>query len=257
MSAAGEGPWRCRHSGAGSFDETARRVSHAELAVAELLAREGHHVRSLPEARGQGRMPDFLVCGVTVEAKCFESLAQRGGRPPTAASVANRIIDASGQGALVVLSGRDSGLSEAAVKSGYLLFRDQALARGLGRLRWVRAVGEGFDISFDLVADLRAAWQARRSSPSAAVGVGPAGAPRGGYGRRPLQAGPAPGAGGATVQPKAGLAKAKAGAKKEALAGKALAAGAKAVPARSVPRLRPPATRPLGRGPLGPRTLRP
>jgi hypothetical protein len=173
VSAGTEGPWRCRHSGPGSFDESARRVSHAELAVADLLVREGHRARSLPDGRGRGRTPDFLVCGVTVEAKSFESLSQRGGRPPSAASVANRIIDASGQGSVAVLAGGESGLSEATVRSGYLLFCQQATAIGLGRLRWVRAVGEGFDITFDPVADLRAAWQARRGlkAPAPAAGT--------------------------------------------------------------------------------------
>ena len=163
MTSAPGGPWRCHHSGPGSYDETARRVDHPEHAIAQLLVQEGHHVRSLPEGRGPGRTPDFLACGVTVEVKAFLSLAERGGRPPDAGKVANKMIDARDQGAVTFISGRGSGLSEATARSGYLLFCQNALEKGLGKTRSIRVLGEGFEASFDPVADLRATWQARQA----------------------------------------------------------------------------------------------
>ena|GEM_PF-2121094 len=176
MSASGEAVWYCRHSGPGTFEETARRVSHAELAVAQLLAREGHHVKSLPEARGPGRTADFTACGVLVETKSFRALSERGGRPPSPEQVANKMLDARAQGTVFVAWAGESGLSEQAARSGYVMFCQQAMSEGLGRLRAVRVVGEGFDLRFDPVADLRASWQARRLAragwrPSRAVGV--------------------------------------------------------------------------------------
>ncbi len=158
---AGEGLSRCRHAGPGTYDETARRVGHAELAVAELLMKEGHHVKSLPEGRGPGRSADFLACGVLVEAKSFMPLAERSGRSPSAQAVANKMLDARGQGAVAVIWAVGSGLPEPVARSGYLMFCERARLSGLGRLRSVRVVGEGFDVTFDPVVDLRAGWQVR------------------------------------------------------------------------------------------------
>lgn len=156
-----EGPWRCQHNAPGSFDESARRVGHPELKVAELLVREGHHVRSLVDGVGPGRTPDFSACGVTVEVKTFRSLDERRGHLPDAVKVANKIVDGSGQGAVVFVLGGESGLSEGAARSGYMLFCQHALDKGLGKARSVRVVGEGFDLVFDPVTDLRAASKAR------------------------------------------------------------------------------------------------
>jgi hypothetical protein len=44
------------------------------------------------------------------------------------------------------------------------------MAEGLGRLRSVRVVGEGFEVNFDPVADLRASWQARQQAGNAISG---------------------------------------------------------------------------------------
>ena len=156
----------CRHGPrVGSFDETARRASHSELAVALLLAEEGHDVRTVAELRGR-RNPDLLACGTPVEVKAFESLERRAGRVPTAKHVANKLLDARGQGALAVVWGLESGLTQAAARSGYRLFRERAAEQGLGLLRSARIVGKGFDLSFSLVEDLRLSCQ-RRPRPVA------------------------------------------------------------------------------------------
>lgn len=172
-SAGGDrGPWRCQHSGPGTYDESARRVSHSEYAVAQLLVQEGHHVRSVPESRGAGKTPDFVACGALVEAKSFESLAERRGRPPSAEGVANKLMQASEQGAVGIIWAGASGLSQATARAGYLLYCRHAVVHGLGKLESARVVGEGFDVSFDPVADVRAVWQAGatpRLRPSAPV----------------------------------------------------------------------------------------
>ena len=153
--------WHCRHPGrAGSYDEATRRASHEELDVAKMLVAEGHRVRTVAEGRG-GRSPDLMACGVGVEVKSFRSLDQRGGRPPSAEAVANKLLDARGQGAVAVIWGPASGLTEATARAGFNLFCQQALASGLGRLREARVVGRDFDVSLSAVAALRPAPRTR------------------------------------------------------------------------------------------------
>ncbi len=66
--------WPCRHHGAaGSFDESERRASHDELAAAQILAAEGHQVRTVAERRG-ARTADLTACGTSVEVKGFRTL---------------------------------------------------------------------------------------------------------------------------------------------------------------------------------------
>jgi hypothetical protein len=131
--------------------------------VAEVLVAEGHHVRTVAERRGT-RTPDLIACATSVEVKSFQSLGERGGRPPSAGRVANKILDARGQGAVAVLWGGDSGLTQSTARAGYGAFCERALDEGLGRLRAVRVIGEGFDLSFRPAADLRLAHQAARQT---------------------------------------------------------------------------------------------
>ena len=155
-------PWSCRHHGvAGTFDEAERRASHDELAVARVLVAEGHQVRTVAERTG-ARTPDLMACGTAVEVKGYHSLAQRGGRPPTARSVANKLLDARGQGAVAVVRGGESGLTRATAQAGYAMFTERALEKGLGRVRAVRVLGKDFDISRAAAADVRQSRQARQ-----------------------------------------------------------------------------------------------
>lgn len=134
----------------GHLDETARRLSHEELAVARLLAAEGHDVRSLAESRRGGRRPDLLVCGTPLEIKSFAPVAERR-RAPTPYSVLNKLLDASGQARHAVLLGTGSGLSESTVRRGVARYvSDRGPARALSTLR---IVGDGYDLT----------WTRRRS----------------------------------------------------------------------------------------------
>jgi hypothetical protein len=182
-------PWPCRHPGvAGSFDESARRASHDELAVARALAAEGHQVRTVAERNG-ARTPDLTACGTSVEVKGFQTLEQRRGRPPSPRSVANKLLDARGQGTLAVIRAGDSGLAKATAQAGYALFCEHAAERGLGRLRAVRVLGKDFDLSFAAVADVRQARQARQARQTgqgAQAAVSPGRAPRRPAGRGPV-----------------------------------------------------------------------
>jgi hypothetical protein len=141
------------HDGAttGYLDETARRLSHEEYAVAKCLAAEGHAVRSLATSRDGTRRADLEVCGQRVEIKSWLSLTERDGRPPTARSVVNKLIDASEQADICVLYGRRSSLTEAAVREGIGLYA--ARRAGPGGLRAVRAIGDGFDLGWDRPLD--------------------------------------------------------------------------------------------------------
>jgi hypothetical protein len=161
----GQLSWPCRHTGAGTFDETARRASHQELAVARVLVSEGHDVRTVAERWG-ARTPDLVACGTSVEVKAFHGLADRNGRPPTTNAVANKLLDARGQGTVAVILATGSGLSAATAEAGYGRFRNLAAAQGLGKVRAVRILGDGFDVSFRARADLRLG----RRSPGLAAG---------------------------------------------------------------------------------------
>ncbi len=154
--------WPCGHNGGpGVFDETARRASHEELAVAMELVAEGHRVRTVAERRGT-RTPDLMACGTSVEVKSFQSIEERAGRPPRPQSVANKLLDARGQGSIAVLWAGRSGLDQGTVKAGYSMFLQKALREGIGRLRAARVVGPGLAMSFNVVADMRACRQARQ-----------------------------------------------------------------------------------------------
>jgi hypothetical protein len=184
--------WPCRHpGGAGTFDETARRASHQELAVATTLVSEGHNVRTVAERKG-ARTPDLEACGTSVEVKSFQSLTDRDGRPPRPESVANKLLDARGQGSIAVVLATGSGLSAGAARAGYDMFRDRAVTEGLGKVRGVRVMGDGFDMSFKAVADVRLAGRGAEANgpPVGARQVQASGRPAS---ARPVEGGERPG----------------------------------------------------------------
>jgi hypothetical protein len=134
-----------------------RRLSHEEYAVATLLASEGHTVRSLADGRGAGPVADLEVCGSGVEVKSWQSLAERGGRPPSSRSVLNKLLKASDQAPRVVLYAKGSGLLAAEARRGVDMY-SAGMGRSPGsRLRAVRVVGDGFDLSWARRPDLRLA----------------------------------------------------------------------------------------------------
>jgi hypothetical protein len=167
QAGSGDGQWRpgrlpdpgCGpgHVAAGSVDESSRRLSHEEFAVATLLASEGHTVRSLPENRGVGRVADLDVCGSEVEVKAWQSLAERAGRPPTSRSVLNKLLKASGQAPRVVLYAKGSGLLASEARRGVELYAGGLDRRGGRSLSGVRVVGDGFDLSWTRRPGLRPA----------------------------------------------------------------------------------------------------
>jgi hypothetical protein len=138
----------CGHqhaSAGGSLDESARRLSHPEFAVAGQLAAEGHQVHALADRAGRGRTADLLVCGTPVEVKSWLSREQRGGHAPGIRSVVNKLLQAEGQAATVVLDGRGSGLTSGAARAG------MAMYAGLphrGNVAAVRVLGDGFDLAW-------------------------------------------------------------------------------------------------------------
>lgn len=148
------------HRVGASLDESARRLTHSEYAVAVQLAAEGHRVRSLPDRRGAGRVPDLDVCGTGVEVKTWLPPEDRSGRPPTARSVFNKLADARGQGATTVLWAKGSGLQALDAQRGVELF---AASGRFGGITTVRVLGDGFDLAWGRPPDLGV--MARRASP--------------------------------------------------------------------------------------------
>lgn len=134
-------------SGPTVIDDLARRLTHEERAIAELLAAEGHRVVSVPHQRGGGRTPDLEVCGQLVEIKSFDTLPKRLNRPPTAWHVWNKLLDAEGQAPTVILHARASGLSEKDAHEGVA---EYAGKKPVGSVRGVRVVGDGFDLAWSL-----------------------------------------------------------------------------------------------------------
>lgn len=152
-----------------SLDESARRLTHSEYAVAVQLAAEGHRVRSLPDRRGAGRVPDLDVCGTGVEVKTWLPPEDRSGRPPTARSVFNKLADARGQGATAVLWAKGSGLQALDAQRGVELF---AASGRFGGITTVRVLGDGFDLAWGRPPDLGVT--ARTSTPGRPPGRPPA-----------------------------------------------------------------------------------
>jgi hypothetical protein len=137
----------CRHVGRpGTLDESARRLSHEELAVARVLVQEGHQVSSQAERRGT-RTGDLMVCGTEVEVKSFAPVQSRA-RPASPESVANKLLRAKGQGTVAVIWAKGSGLTPVGARAGFALFSDVAARQGAGGLRAARVIGDGYDVSF-------------------------------------------------------------------------------------------------------------
>ena len=120
----------------GALDESARRLSHEELAVAHVLVAEGHAVRSL--APSAGPTADLSVCERETEIKSLRPGA-------TAATVTNALRRARRQGTDVIVDARSSGLSGLAAQRGVDTF---AARFDRGRVERIRVVGDGFDRSY-------------------------------------------------------------------------------------------------------------
>ena len=142
---------RAHDGAAGTLDETARRLSHEELSVAQTFTGAGHDVESVAESRRGGRRPDLLVCGEPVEVKSFCAAAERQ-RAPSPQGVFNKLVDGAGQAPHVVLVGRGSGLSVETVRRGLSLYESARLDPPPGRtipaLSSVRAMGDGYDMAW-------------------------------------------------------------------------------------------------------------
>ncbi|HLI23908.1 MAG TPA: hypothetical protein VKU91_03065 [Acidimicrobiales bacterium] len=141
------GLYACTHGVQGGWvDESARRLSHQEVAVARLLAAEGHRVRSLAEWPWLGPTSDLEACRLSVEVKSFLSVGDHPSRrPPTPESLCNKLIKASSQGEVAIIWGVGSGLSRRVAEDGVALFASQPGRRRLGQ---VRVVGNGFDLAW-------------------------------------------------------------------------------------------------------------
>lgn len=120
----------------GRLDESARRLSHEELAVARMLVREGHDVRSV--ATGPVSSPDLTVCRRETEIKTPQLGATR-------ATVNNELRRARNQGTDVIIDARRSGLQRSAAQQGVA---DFAARSDRGRVESVRVLGAGFDLSY-------------------------------------------------------------------------------------------------------------
>jgi hypothetical protein len=160
-----------RHGGLeGRLDESARRLSHPEFAVARQLTSEGHQVYALPERPGRARTADLLVCGTPVEVKSWLSQDQRRQVPGTR-SVVNKLRQAEGQAATVILEGRGSGLTSVAAHNG------MAMYAGLphrGPVAAVRVLGDGFDLAWTRVRALEVTAASTGAIPRAASLAGAA-----------------------------------------------------------------------------------
>ena len=141
----------CHHGReAGTFDESARRVSWPELEMGRLLASEGHQVRAVADGRGRGRIPDFDVCGVATEIKTLRPGA-------TSSTLANALRRGRDQGEIVIVNASASGLPRHRADRGV---REFVAEQRLGKISEVRVIGSGFELSYSR-ADLIRAVQPR------------------------------------------------------------------------------------------------
>jgi hypothetical protein len=72
-------------------------------------------------------------------------MEQRGGHAPGVRSVANKLLQAEGQAARVVLDGRSSGLTSATARAGVAMY---AGLPHRGNVAAVRVIGDGFDLAW-------------------------------------------------------------------------------------------------------------
>jgi hypothetical protein len=122
------------------LDESERRLSWAELAMARMLVGEGHRVRALPERGGHGPTADFDVCGVKTEVKTLDPGA-------TARTLVNALRRGRQQGEAVIVDATGSGLSRPLAERGVAHF---AVGGDLGDVGQVRVLGAGFSLSYGL-----------------------------------------------------------------------------------------------------------
>jgi hypothetical protein len=141
----------------GIFDESQRRVSWDELSVARTLVAEGHHVRALHERGGEGRRPDFDVCGVPTEVKTLD-----GGATPH--TVTNAMMRGRAQGDVLIVDATNSGLSRHQADLGVHRFAQKGQ---LGRIGEARVIGSGFELSYSR-ADLT---RIQRRGPERGMGL--------------------------------------------------------------------------------------
>lgn len=163
-------PLDCRHGPhGGALDESARRLSHPEMAVARRLTSEGHRVRSQAELPWQGPTADLEVCGRRVEVKSFLGADQSRGRSaPTAASVCNKLLHASRQGEVAVIFAEGSRLSVRQAEAGVRIF---AARGGWRRLASARVLGDGFDLTWQ-APGLALRRRPGRDTPRPGLGIG-------------------------------------------------------------------------------------
>lgn len=149
-------PWRFRAgaplacggdhgSGPGRLDESARRLPHQEYRVAQQLVAEGHSVISVAETPGRGRQADLAACGSGVEVKSWLAMGAGRDRAPNARSVVNKLLQADGQAATVVLNAEGSGLSARQARAGMFEYISRPRPSGV---RNVRVLGDGFDLTW-------------------------------------------------------------------------------------------------------------
>jgi hypothetical protein len=120
----------------GLLDETARRLSHEELAVAQLLVAEGHQVRSL--AASDRPTGDLRVCGRETEIKSLRPGAN-------SRTVTNALRRAQDQGVDVIIDARQSGLLRLAAERGVADFASRTQR---GRVERIRVLGGDFDRTY-------------------------------------------------------------------------------------------------------------
>jgi hypothetical protein len=158
----------------GQLDESARRLTHEELAVARVLAAEGHDVQSQSDRPGMGRTGDFVVCGRETEVKTL-------GPKATPKSLANALIRAQGQGVDVVVDATKTRMHRLAVDRGLAEFGRRRVAyvdarRLEGRdpgpqIERIRVMGRGFERSYRL-AEARHAERPAERKPQRSFGIG-------------------------------------------------------------------------------------
>jgi hypothetical protein len=140
-------------------------VSWPELEVGRLLAAEGHDVRAIPDGRGRGKIADFDVCGVATEVKTLSP----GG---TSSTLANALRRGREQGEIVVVNASVSGLTRDWASRGV---REFATERRLGKIKEVRVIGAGFELSYgraELIRTVQPRHPDRgRSTPGRALGA--------------------------------------------------------------------------------------
>jgi hypothetical protein len=106
----------------GKIDESARKFSPDERAIADTLAKDGHDVTAVVERQGAGRNPDAMVDGKPVEFKTMKETPGSNMDSGTVKNILDKSAKGGGQAPEIIIDARGINLSAEEAQAGVQRF---------------------------------------------------------------------------------------------------------------------------------------